>query len=76
VYDFSIPDYWLHTASVRYEPNDRYSLTAGIRNLFDKKPYKITAENPLVNTISNVPLQSGMDVRGRTFFINAQAKIF
>jgi len=76
VYDFSIPDYWLHTASVRYEPNNRYSLTAGIRNLFDKKPYKITAEDPLVNTIANVPLQSGMDVRGRTFFINAQAKIF
>lgn len=76
IYDFSIKDYWLHTASLRFEPSNRYSLTMGIRNVFDKKPYKITAENPLVNTIANVPLQSGMDVRGRTFFINAQAKIF
>ena len=76
VYDFSVPDYWRHTASVRFEPNDRYSLTAGIANVFDKKPYKITAEDPFVNTIANVPLQSGFDVRGRTFFINAQAKIF
>lgn len=76
VYDFSIRDYWLHTASLRFEPSNRYSLTMGIRNVFDKKPHKITAEDPLVNTISNVPLQSGMDVRGRTFFINAQAKIF
>jgi len=71
-----VSDYWLHTLSLRFEPNDRYSLTAGIRNLFDKKPPKITAEDPFVNTISNVPLQSGWDFRGRTFFINAQAKIF
>lgn len=76
VYDFSVDDYWLHTFSLRYEPNNRYSLTAGIRNLFDKKPPKITAEDPLVNTIANIPLQSGWDFRGRTFFINAQAKIF
>ena len=76
VYDFSVPDYWLHTATVRYEPSNRYSLTLGIRNVFDKKPHKITAEDPFVNTIANVPLQSGFDVRGRTFFINAQAKIF
>ncbi|HET6943030.1 MAG TPA: TonB-dependent receptor [Sphingomicrobium sp.] len=76
VYDFSVDDYWLHTVSLRFEPNDRYSLTAGVRNLFDKKPPKITAEDPFVNTISNVPLQSAWDFRGRTFFINAQAKIF
>jgi iron complex outermembrane recepter protein len=76
VYDFSVDNYWLHTFSLRYEPNNRYSLTAGIRNLFDKKPPKITAEDPFVNTIANVPLQSGWDFRGRTFFINAQAKVF
>lgn len=76
VYDFSVPDYWLHTASLRFEPSNRYSLTLGIRNVFDKKPPKITAEDPFVNTIANVPLQSGWDFRGRTFFVNAQAKIF
>jgi outer membrane receptor protein involved in Fe transport len=76
VYDFSVPDYWLHTASVRFEPNNRYSLTAGVRNVFDKNPPKITAEDPFVNTIANVPLQSAWDFRGRTFFVNAQAKIF
>jgi outer membrane receptor protein involved in Fe transport len=76
VYDFSVDDYWLHTASLRFEPSNRYSLTLGIRNVFDKKPPKITAEDPFVNTISNVPLQGNFDVRGRTFFVNAQAKIF
>jgi outer membrane receptor protein involved in Fe transport len=76
VYDFSVPDYWLHTASLRFEPSNRYSITLGIRNVFDKKPPKISAEDPNVNTIANVPLQSGWDFRGRTFFVNAQAKIF
>ncbi len=76
VYDFSVPNYWLHTASLRFEPSNRYSLTLGVRNVFDKDPPKITAEDPFVNTISNVPLQSAWDFRGRTFFINAAAKIF
>jgi iron complex outermembrane recepter protein len=76
VYDFSVNDYWLHTASLRFEPSDRYSLTLGIRNVFDKNPPKITAEDPFVNTTSNVPLQSAWDFRGRTFFVNAQAKVF
>ncbi len=76
VYDFSVPDYWLHTASLRFEPSNRYSLTLGVRNVFDKNPPKITAEDPFVNTIANVPLQSAWDFRGRTFFINAQAKVF
>ena len=75
VYDFSVKDYWLHTATIRYEKGP-YSLTAGVRNVFDKKPPKITAEDPFVNTISNVPLQSAWDFRGRTFFVNARAKVF
>jgi outer membrane receptor protein involved in Fe transport len=74
-FDFSVPDYWLHTLSARYE-TQRYSLTAGIRNVFDKNPLKISSTDPFVNTTSNVPLQSGFDPFGRTFFINAQAKIF
>ena len=74
--DYSVPDYWLHTVSLRFEPSDRYSLTAGVRNVFDKNPPKISSGDPLVNTIANVPLQSGWDFRGRTFFINAQAKVF
>ena len=75
VYDFTIPDYWLHTFAARYE-EDRYSITGGIRNVFDKRGPRITAEDPFVNTIANVPLQSGFDLRGRTFFINVRAKVF
>jgi iron complex outermembrane receptor protein len=76
VYDFSVKDYWLHYASIRREIGKNYQLTLGVRNLFDKKPLKITAEDPFVNTIANAPLQSGFDFRGRTFFVNVQAKVF
>jgi outer membrane receptor protein involved in Fe transport len=73
--NFSVPDYWLHTATIRYEKG-RYSLTMGVRNVFDKDPPKITAGDALVNTTSNVPLQSGWDFRGRTYFVNLRAKVF
>jgi outer membrane receptor protein involved in Fe transport len=75
VYDFSVPDYWLHTLSLRYEKGP-FSITGGVRNVFDKKPFKITAEDPYVNTTSNAPLQGGFDFRGRTFFVNVRAKAF
>ncbi|MEO6582528.1 MAG: hypothetical protein ABIN68_06965, partial [Sphingomicrobium sp.] len=75
IYDFTVPDYWLHTLSIRYE-RERFSITGGVRNLFDKKPPKITAEDPFVNTTANAPLQGGYDFRGRTFFVNVRAKAF
>ena len=70
-YDFRLPDYWLHTASLRYETK-QFSLSMGVRNVFNKKPPQITAEDPFVNTIGNVPLQAGFDMRGRTFFVNTR----
>lgn len=72
VYDYSVPNYFLHSASIRYE-TDAFGITFGARNLFDKDPPKITTLNPLVNTVSNVPIQGGYDFRGRTFFVNVRA---
>ena len=74
-YNFRVPDYWLHTASVRYEKGP-ISVTAGVRNIFDKQPPKITSGDPLVNTTANVPLQSAFDFRGRTYFVNLRANLF
>lgn len=73
-YDFHVPDYWLHTATVRYEVG-RYSFTAGVRNVFNKNPPKISSGDPEVNTIANVPLQSGWDFLGRTIFMNLSLKV-
>jgi hypothetical protein len=73
-YDYHVNDYYLHTASIRWERGN-YSVTAGVRNVFNRYPPTISAEDPLVNTIANVPLQSGWDFRGRTYFVNLQAKV-
>ena len=35
-YDFHVPDYWLHTASLRWEKGN-YSITAGVRNVFTRR---------------------------------------
>jgi iron complex outermembrane receptor protein len=73
-YDFRVKDYWLHTATIRWEKGP-YSLTAGVRNVFNTAPPKISSGDPEVNTIANVPLQSAWDFRGRTYFVNLQAKL-
>ncbi|HEX8525683.1 TonB-dependent receptor domain-containing protein [Allosphingosinicella sp.] len=69
-YDFQTRDYFLHSASVRYE-TDRFGLTLGVRNVFDTEPPTITAD--YTSMIGNAPLYSGYDHRGRTFFVNARA---
>jgi outer membrane receptor protein involved in Fe transport len=71
-YDFTVDSYMTHRASVRYETK-RFALTLGVRNMFDKQPPKISTDNPLVNTTSNVPIQGGYDFLGRTFFANVRA---
>ena len=71
--DYTLPDYYLHGVSLRYD-DDRFGVTFGVRNLLDKDPPRITVLNPLVNDVGNVPLQSGFDMRGRTFYVNTRVK--
>ena len=70
-YDFKVGDYLTHRASLRLE-TERFGFVVGVRNLFNKQPPKISTDNPLVNTVSNVPIQGGYDFLGRTFFINGR----
>ncbi|TCJ39115.1 TonB-dependent receptor [Parafrankia sp. BMG5.11] len=67
-YILEVPDYFLHTASVQFDVTDKFEFTVGVRNLFDKKPPRISAA---VNTLGNAPLYSGFDYTGRQFFANA-----
>ncbi|WP_324807837.1 TonB-dependent receptor [Sphingomonas sp. LY29] len=71
-YYLETPNYFLHNASVQFDI-DRYELTLGVRNLFDKAPPRITAIG--FNTVGNAPLYSGYDYRGRTFFANVNFKL-
>jgi outer membrane receptor protein involved in Fe transport len=70
VYNLRTRDYFLHSASIRYE-TEEFGLTLGVRNVFDEQPPTISAE--YTNQIGNAPLYSGYDLRGRTFFVNARA---
>lgn len=63
----STPNYFLSSASVQYSA-DKWSVTAGARNIGDREPPKISQQ--IYNTIGNAPLYSGYDYFGRTYFLN------
>jgi iron complex outermembrane recepter protein len=70
-FDFTVPDYFLHGASVQYS-TDSFGITLGVNNLFDKEPPQISGG--AYNRIGNAPLYSGYDYVGRTFFLNVSKK--
>ena len=57
--------YVRHDASLRWA-KDNYSVTVGVRNLFDKAPP--IADDDGVFSSYNVPLGIGYDLFGRTFY--------
>ncbi|MEG2497213.1 TonB-dependent receptor, partial [Brevundimonas sp.] len=67
IYDLAVDDYWLHNASVQYN-NNEWTVTAGVRNLFNDNPPTISSG--VYNRVGNAPLYSGYDYLGRTAFIN------
>lgn len=70
-YKWNTPDYFLHTANVRYDMKN-YSFSLGVRNIFDTEPPKIT--QGYTNFVAgNAPLYSGYDIRGRQVFVGVKA---
>ena len=67
-FKLDVPNYMLHTASVRYKATN-WEATVGVRNLLDKKPPVISAQAGY-NRVGNSPLYSGYDYVGRTLFVN------
>lgn len=68
-----VGDYDLHHLSLQYKAED-WGVTAGVRNLFDRDPPKISAglagALATYNRVGNSPLYSGYDYVGRRVFIN------
>ena len=60
-----IPSYSLFDLSFAYDINDNVSITAGINNLFDKKPPIVGTNQEQANTFPGV-----YDVLGRDFFVS------
>ena len=67
-YDVSVGDYFLHNASVRYESDNNWNVTVGIRNLFNEDPEYISTG--VASRVGNAALYSGFDYVGRSGFIN------
>ncbi|WP_407352180.1 TonB-dependent receptor domain-containing protein [Luteimonas sp. R10] len=67
MYKIYTPNYFLSSTSVQYT-GDKWSITAGVRNLFDKEPPKIS--QGVYNTVGNALLYSGYDYFGRNYFVN------
>ena len=66
-YKMDTPVYILHHLSLQYKA-DTWSVTAGVRNLADKEPPKIS--QGFTSRVGNAPLYSGFDYFGRTYFVN------
>lgn len=67
MYDFSVPDYYLHNTSVQYT-GEGWTATVGVRNLLNEDPPTISSG--YYNRVGNAPLYSSYDYLGRTAFVN------
>ncbi|WP_240635438.1 TonB-dependent receptor plug domain-containing protein [Lysobacter enzymogenes] len=70
-YKMHTEDYYLSHLSVQHKW-DKWSVTGGVRNLFDAEPKKISDSDKYYR-VGNAPLYSGYDYLGRSFFLNVQA---
>ena len=69
-FKLNTPDHFEHAISLSYNNTaEKWRVTAGVRNLADKKPPVISAQAGY-NRVGNAPLFSGYDYFGRRFFVN------
>lgn len=67
----STPAVFYHRVSLTQEINDRFEITAGVSNLFDRKPPEVSG---LTTAFGATPFVSQYDLVGRRAFIRAKAK--
>lgn len=68
-FQMATPSYTTHHLSVQYT-GDKWSVTGGVRNLLNEDLPQIS--QGFTNRRGNVPLYSGFDYFGRTYFVNVQ----
>jgi outer membrane receptor protein involved in Fe transport len=69
-YDLEVSDYFVHDLSLQYSNDDKWSITGGVRNLFDEEPPTITTAPAPLYRVGEAPLYSGYDYLGRQYFVN------
>ena len=73
--DVKVPAAWYHNASITKEIGKNFEMTVGIRNIFNKKPPKVSlfgTGSP--GTIGPVVATSQYDFNGRRMFVNVSRK--
>ena len=70
-YVLDADDYFIHAASLRWRLSDKFQFTAGVRNIFEQDLPQVSSG--FYNRVGNVPLYSGYDYVGRTFFASVRA---
>ncbi len=60
-------EYFEHTASLRWDNGD-FRIIAGVRNIFDTAPPRVSPRVGGFTQITNTPLGTGYDLEGREFF--------
>jgi iron complex outermembrane receptor protein len=72
---YKFDEQFIHSASVTREFGDRFSLTAGVNNIFDTPPPRISGSfSSIGSSIGQVPIFSNYDLIGRRAFISGRAK--
>jgi iron complex outermembrane receptor protein len=66
--------YTMHTAALNWQ-NDNYSVTLGVRNVFNDAPPKVDADKGGVTILRNIPIGAGYDLYGRTMYMNFAMKL-
>jgi iron complex outermembrane recepter protein len=65
-------DYMIHAVSLFYD-QPRWSVGAGVRNLFDRSPPRVDGSEVL--SLNNTPIGYGYDLNGRTFFLDLTGRL-
>ena len=71
--NYSVPFYTVSDIAIRRK-FDKFTVEAGVKNLFDTAPPLISVGDPIQNRLGNVPLASQYDLIGRSFYIDVDAK--
>ena len=68
-FQMAVPSYTTHNFSVQYTA-DKWSVTAGVRNFLNEDLPVVSSG--FMSRRGNVPIYSGYDFLGRTYFVNVQ----
>src|SRR5690606_3020663 len=75
--DFVAEEYWEHGFSAQFKIQERFQLTMGVNNLFNRKPPTVSQtpdSNGSYIRIGNYFNSSNYDFIGRSFFMDFTAK--